>query len=911
MAGTNAVPSTGVGNVPVLLVTFSDRTATQPATAFNTLLFGTGSYSMADYYKEVSYNQYTVSAGPSGIGGWYTASNTHDYYGTNLPNGDDAWPGDLVYEAAAAANAAGFNFAPYDQDGDCYVDNLVVVHQGGGEEFGGAPSTNIWSHSWSITGAQAYGESHFGALTSNSTCAANPAQKVKVNKYTIQPELYGTTARISTMGVFAHEFGHALGLPDLYDTDYTSEGVGNWSLMAGGSWNYSGGDSGNRPAHFDPWSKWRLGWILPRAISCSTSVSLPAVATSSAGFFALLSGGAPYAASGEYFLVENRQKTSFDAGLPGAGLLVWHVDEGRASNNAECYPGGALPCNGTRHYKVALVQADNLWELEKATDRGDAGDPYPGTSGNVTLNAASSPNSNVFAGTADGGAASGASITSISASAATMTATLAAPGPCITAFTPTSGPVGTSVGITGSGFTGATGVRFNGTSAAFTVDSDTSITAPVPAGATTGPISIVAPSGRGGSSSPFTVTTAVAPTVTSFTPTSGGIGTSVAVTGTSFTGATAVRFNGTSAVAFTVNSATSITATVPAGATTGPIGVTTPGGTGTSAGSFTVVPAPTVTSFTPTSGGIGTSVAVTGTSFTGATAVRFNGTSAVAFTINSATSITATVPAGATTGPIGVTTPGGVGTSAGSFTVTGLADLAIAATGPSSAIRGGNLAYTTTVTNNGPAPASSVQVALPTPAGLRFVSNAGACTTAFPCALGTMASGTQRTITATFEVPVDYAPAPIEVSPAVTSGTGDPNPANNTTTVRTVFGTFFTLVPCRVADTRDASSPNGPPALGPGDNRTLVLAGTCGIPAGATALAVNLTVTGATASGNVRLFPADVAMPLVSTINYVAGLTRANNAIVGASADGQVAITAHNASSGEVHLILDVTGYFE
>ena len=484
------------------------------------------------------------------------------------------------------------------------------------------------------------------------------------------------------------------------------------------------------------------------------------------------------------------------------------------------------------------------------------------------------------------------------------------PAPTVTSFTPTSGPIGTSVSITGTNLTGATAVRFNGTAAvSFTVNTATSITATVPSGATTGTVSVTTPGGTGTSAGSFTVVPA--PTVTSFTPTSGPVGTSVAITGTNFTGATAVRFNGTSAVAFTVNSATSITATVPSGATTGTVSVTTPGGTGTSAVSFTVVPAPTVTSFTPTSGPVGASVAVTGTNFTGASALRFNGTSAVAFTVNSATSITATVPAGATTGAISVTTPSGTGTSAGSFTVTGLADLAITATGPSTAIRGGSLVYTTTVTNNGPSPGPSVQVALPTPPGLTFVSNAGACTAPFPCSLGTMASGAQQTISTTFEVPVDHAPAPIDVSPVVTSATSDPNPANNTTTVRTVFGTFFTLVPCRVADTRDASSLNGPPALGPGGDRTLLLAGTCGIPAGATALAVNVTVTGATASGNVRLFPADIEMPLVSTINYVAGLTRANNAIVGASADGQVAITAHNASSGEVHLILDVTGYFE
>jgi len=119
------------------------------------------------------------------------------------------------------------------------------------------------------------------------------------------------------------------------------------------------------------------------------------------------------------------------------------------------------------------------------------------------------------------------------------------------------------------------------------------------------------------------VPAAQAPTVTIFTPTSGPVGTSVTLTGTNFTGATAVAFNGTAAMAFTVGSATQITVTVPAGATTGTIAVTTPAGTGASAANFTVgVPpaqAPTVTSFTPTSGPVGTSVTVTGTNFTGTT----------------------------------------------------------------------------------------------------------------------------------------------------------------------------------------------------------------------------------------------------------------------------------------------------
>src|SRR5207302_8185204 len=114
-----------------------------------------------------------------------------------------------------------------------------------------------------------------------------------------------------------------------------------------------------------------------------------------------------------------------------------------------------------------------------------------------------------------------------------------------------------------------------------------------------------------------------------------------------------------------------ITATVPSGATTGPLSVTTAGGTASSAGSFTVTvsdPPPTITSFTPASGPVGTSVTISGTNFTGATAVRFNGTSA-SFTVNSASAITATVPSGATTGPHSVTTAGGTASSASSFTV--------------------------------------------------------------------------------------------------------------------------------------------------------------------------------------------------------------------------------------------------
>jgi hypothetical protein len=161
--------------------------------------------------------------------------------------------------------------------------------------------------------------------------------------------------------------------------------------------------------------------------------------------------------------------------------------------------------------------------------------------------------------------------------------------------------------------------------------------------------------------------TGVAPTITSFTPASGPMGTSVTINGTNFIGATSVAFNGTAAN-FTVTSGTAIQATVPSGTTTGPLSVTTPGGTATSTNNFIVIPPPAITSFTPTSGPVGTVVAIGGANFTAATAVTFNG-SAASFTLASDTAIQATVPVGATTGPLSVTTPGGTASSTNDFIV--------------------------------------------------------------------------------------------------------------------------------------------------------------------------------------------------------------------------------------------------
>ena len=165
-----------------------------------------------------------------------------------------------------------------------------------------------------------------------------------------------------------------------------------------------------------------------------------------------------------------------------------------------------------------------------------------------------------------------------------------AAAPTITSFAPTTGVVGTPVTITGTGFNDAsvvTSVKFNGVTATFTVNSDTQITATVPATATTGPITVTDSEGTATSATDFTVTPSPVPTITSFSPTSGDVGTSVVITGTGFFGTSSVKFNNVEAT-FTVDSDTQITATVPTGATTGPITVTTPGGTATSTTNFEV-----------------------------------------------------------------------------------------------------------------------------------------------------------------------------------------------------------------------------------------------------------------------------------------------------------------------------------
>ncbi|GGX78802.1 IPT/TIG domain-containing protein [Streptomyces anandii] len=245
--------------------------------------------------------------------------------------------------------------------------------------------------------------------------------------------------------------------------------------------------------------------------------------------------------------------------------------------------------------------------------------------------------------------------------------------PSLTGLSPAQGPVsgGTAVTLTGANLSGATAVRFDSTPAAsYTIDSATQITAVTPAHAAgTTAVTVTTP---GGTSNPLSFTFVASPSVTGLTPLQGPVsgGTTVTVTGTGFTGATAVGFDGIPAASFTVDSATQITAVTPAHAAgAAAVTVTTPGGTSNSddpQARFFYVAVPALTALTPSSGPTtgGTTVTLNGNDLLGASAVRFGGTAASSFTVDSATQITAVTPAHAAgTAAVTVTTPGGTSNS--------------------------------------------------------------------------------------------------------------------------------------------------------------------------------------------------------------------------------------------------------
>ena len=363
VAAEGVAPAGNIKNL-VVMVRFSNHVGrTLPSVADMNVLFNATSPhptlaptgSVRGVYLENSYGQMTLDSDINpGINNWITVSNTEQFYANGDSGDSTLW---LALREALNALDAVIDFRDYDADQDGLIDSVAFIHSGyaaewgGSDAFGTAYQNRIWSHRWAIQPAW------------------NSNDGVSVFDYHISPGVWGTSgSAIGRIGVIAHETGHFFGLPDLYDTDSSAgEGAGSWELMAN-SWGFD--FSQLCPPHFSPWSKIQLGFYSPTLLTTPGQYTINQAETNPQAY--RVSSGYP---SGEYLLIENRQNAGFDCSIPQGGIAIWHIDDS-VGYNSQGYPGQVnWPANGL-HYRVALLQADGNYHLEKGTNRGDSGDMH-------------------------------------------------------------------------------------------------------------------------------------------------------------------------------------------------------------------------------------------------------------------------------------------------------------------------------------------------------------------------------------------------------------------------------------------------------------------------------------------------------------------------------------------------------
>jgi immune inhibitor A len=422
--GEQSKAMTGTLRTLAVLVDFSDKQRTVTASFFDSLLYAppvAGRGSVRDYFHEVSYGQIdivTVNM-PSSIG-WKRAPQTYAYYvGGNYCMDKNAYPHNcqkLAEDLVAAVDGV-VNFADYDNNNDGSVDNFMIIHAGRGAEKSGSLN-DVWSHSWNMKTVQT-------------------RDGKNLSKYIIMPEYLvniNSSSSDMTIGVFAHEMGHGFwGLPDFYDYGKDSYGVDDWSLMASGAWlGPNNSYSGSSPAWPDAWSRIAMGIVQPQyLIGNYSNLSIPQV-LNNPGVNTIFRVRTIGMGAQEYYLIENRQKVSgsYEEHLPGSGLLVWHVDEAMTDNDNQCTTHPSSTC-GSSHYRLALVQADGLKELESNAGYADAGDPFPGTSTVRSLSYNTIPDSGSYyssgdikfslSGISDSGSVMSANVTAGETSAVSIT----------------------------------------------------------------------------------------------------------------------------------------------------------------------------------------------------------------------------------------------------------------------------------------------------------------------------------------------------------------------------------------------------------------------------------------------------------------------------------------------------------
>jgi len=351
-------PLGGTPKSLVILVNFSDKSfvTSSPSTAFTNLLNlsgysangGTGS--AKDYFKASSMGNFSPEFD---VVGPYTLPNAMAYYGGNDSSGDDKNPRQMVIDACKLASAAGVDFSQYDTDGDGFVDNIFIYYAGNNEAEG-APANTVWPHRWTLAD---YSTKFNGKIVFDYACTS---------------ELRGISgSNMCGVGTFCHEFGHVLGLDDMYNTnnDYSYNTLSYWDIMDSGPYL----NSGRTPPAYSAYERFYLNWLTPVELKSPKIVTLDTLTTSNKAYLISQTGNHNLSGTNpspvEFFLLENRQNKGWDTYLPGHGMLATHI-----------YYNSTIWTNNTPNNTASAMGVDIVEADKVASDATLSGDPFPGTS---------------------------------------------------------------------------------------------------------------------------------------------------------------------------------------------------------------------------------------------------------------------------------------------------------------------------------------------------------------------------------------------------------------------------------------------------------------------------------------------------------------------------------------------------
>lgn len=374
----------------VILANFKDvkfRAANTHAAMDSMLNGGTYLYhqsigSARKYFQDQSKGQYNPIFD---VVGPVELPDSMKYYGenSNSTNGSDRRAADMVLRACeGASRLPGVDFSRYDNNNDGMVDMVFVIYAGYGEADSQVDSL-IWPASWTMGAAVSSGKTHLPPNTQVSAYTFN-GKTIGYYAYTCELNYYNTIFRPTPgfsdenplragIGVFCHEFSHVIGLPDYYDSQYSTNYMecltpGNWDVMDQGSYNMDG----YVPPSYSCHEKWWIGWKTPQLLNSPCNVELWADST---GYYLTRDGRAASSTTADtIYYLENRQQRGWDMGLPGHGMYVLRV-----VYNSSSWTGN-VPNNTAYKPRYMYVAADETYTWNDGGNglQGDAGDTYPG-----------------------------------------------------------------------------------------------------------------------------------------------------------------------------------------------------------------------------------------------------------------------------------------------------------------------------------------------------------------------------------------------------------------------------------------------------------------------------------------------------------------------------------------------------